>query len=302
MRTVLFMVFRRIQLLVGGTGGRGYASLPVIGAVYRGLLRALKPAGLRDVQYQGATMRVNADDPLATPLLLGTDYNGPEMELVRRHLRPGMIAVDAGANIGCFSVVMSQCVGPQGRVVAFEPGPANHALLTHNIEVNGYTQTVAERQAVADEPGEATLHMSDSDSGYHSLSEAAAPDASSSVTVRTTSLDAYFAEPIPAVDFVKLDVQGAEMSALRGMRGLLTASPDMTLITELDVDCMVANGDDPREYLQVLVDHGFRLHHISHDPRAENPLPELTVDGALALQAAEGRHINLYCPRTTERG
>lgn len=302
MRSVLFSAFRRIQLLVGGSAGRGYASLPIIGAVYRGLFRALKPSGQREVSYQGARMRVNADDPLAAPLLLGADYNGPEAALVRRHLRPGMVAVDAGANIGCFAVVMSQCVGSSGRVVAFEPGPANHALLARNLAINGYTQAVAERMAVSDEVGEATLHMSDSDSGYHSLSEAAAADASSSVTVRTTSLDAYFGEPCPVVDLVKLDVQGAEMSALRGMTGLLAASPDVTLITELDVGCMVANGDDPREYIQALVDLGFRLHHISHDPRTDDPLPELTVEGALTLQAAEGRHINLYCPRTRERG
>ena len=295
-------MFRRTQLLISGSRGRGYASLPVVGLLYRAAYRALKPSGIRRVKYQGARIYVDANDPLADPLLLGMDYNHPEMALVRRHLQPGMLAVDAGANIGCFSVVMAQAVGESGRVVAFEPGAENHAMLRRNVESNGYAQVSPEPMAVADTVGEATLYMSDSDSGYHSLSEAAAADATSSTTVLTTSLDAYFGDPCPSIDFIKLDVQGAEAAALRGMRRVLQASPSVTLLTELDVDCMEANGEDPRTYLEDLVGHGFELHHISHDARADDPLPRLTIDEVLALQAAEGRHINLYCPRATALG
>jgi FkbM family methyltransferase len=65
------------------------------------------------------------------------EYSEHEVDLFRRILRPGMIALDIGANIGAFTVPIARAVGPEGRVFAFEPQRPLHLMLCANLSLNG---------------------------------------------------------------------------------------------------------------------------------------------------------------------
>ncbi|MBM3213305.1 FkbM family methyltransferase [Candidatus Poribacteria bacterium] len=291
--SAIFRCFRALRTAVGGRAGRGYARLPVVGAVYRALYERLKPRGTVVVPFRGFHVQVDASDPTHAMLLMGMDFNDPEIELLEQRLKPGMTVVDVGANVGCLSLVMARQVGRTGKVFAFEPGPDNYARLVANVARNHVDVVVAEGSAVTDEVGETTLYLSAEACGDHSIRPG--ESRRRSVIVPTTSLDAYLGSASVRPDFVKIDVQGAEGAVLRGMQSVLKARPLPDLLLEFDPAALSLYGDDPAAVLLDLTTRGYVLHHVLHDPKQAKSLRRVTAHQALEACRAEGRHINLFC-------
>ena len=126
-------------------------------------------------------------------------------------------------------------------ILAFEPAPRNYELLTANVWRNGFTNVVCFPWALGDTPGFAPLQLSASNTGDHRL-HGSSGDA---VTVRVAALDEVLAIRGP-VDVVKLDVQGSEHAAVRGMEQLLRASPSVLVVAELSPADARAAGTEPR--------------------------------------------------------
>ena len=133
-----------------------------------------------------------------------------------RMLRPGMSVVDVGAHVGYYSVLCAQRVGPAGRVIAFEPEAHNRRLLQANLLLNDCANVSVHASAVDAAAGAARLFLSQTNRGDHRLQAVAGR---SSVAVDTVPLDAVLGGL--AVDFVKIDTQGAEPRVLHGMAGLI---------------------------------------------------------------------------------
>lgn len=177
----------------------------------------------RPILYDGHVIRIDAQDTLR--VLSGRPVDPAEMALLASHLSAGGVAVDIGANIGLYTLAMARRVGPHGHVFAFEPAPENFALLAQNIESNGYAAIVtASRTAIADRSGPGRLALDAHNSGMHRL----APDGT--VEVETACLDDLLAGQ--RVDFVKIDIEGAEVAVLRGMRSIIAANPCIALLVE----------------------------------------------------------------------
>ncbi len=84
----------------------------------------------------------------------------PEVvEVVRQYVKPGMTALDIGAQSGYFSLLLSKLVGPGGNVIAFEPLPANFRVLEENVHLNGLTNVTVRREAVAEHSGEMSFEF-----------------------------------------------------------------------------------------------------------------------------------------------
>lgn len=135
-----------------------------------------------------------------------------------RMLQPGMTVVDVGAHVGYYSVLCAQRVGRAGRVIAFEPEAQNRRLLHANLLLNDCANVAVHASAVDAAAGSARLFLSDSNRGDHRLHAVAGRR---SVAVDTVSLDAALAGL--ALDFVKIDTQGAEPRVLHGMAGLIAS-------------------------------------------------------------------------------
>jgi FkbM family methyltransferase len=155
-------------------------------------------------------------------------YDVPFTRFLQRELRPGDVVLDVGANIGVFTLLAAQLVGPQGRVVSYEPDPDNLVLLRDNISMNYVARWVdVVPQAVAADAGAVTLHRTLRFQGNSSLVEhdagyraAFAVDEHDTVTVEAVTLDAA-AGDFARIDLVKIDVEGAEHLVLAGMQRLL---------------------------------------------------------------------------------
>jgi FkbM family methyltransferase len=205
-------------------------------------------------------------------------------------LGPGMTFVDIGAHVGLFAVPASQWVFPDGQVFAFEPHPGNRALLEENLTANqcGGVHVIA--FAVSDQTGSAPLHISAFNTGDHQLY--GTHRGRRTVDVQCTTLDDFF-EAGTRIDVIKMDVQGAEGAAFRGMRRVLADNPDIAVIWELSPSQLRSAGDDPAAVLQWLVDAGF---HLSLIDDAADAVIRGTVDEILQ-QCPDDSYMNILCRR-----
>jgi len=146
----------------------------------------------------------------------------PEVqEVLQRHLRPGMTFYDVGANIGLFSLLAARLVGKDGRVVAFEADPEIATRLREHVARNGFGWIKVEQKAVWSEPS--TVYFARIDpaaSPDRGLGHVVPTGARDTIQVTAVSLDNY-GETRPAPDFIKCDVEGAEVEVFRGAERLL---------------------------------------------------------------------------------
>ena len=166
-------------------------------------------------------------------LALGT-YEVPIQNIFAQHLKAGDVFYDIGANVGFFSIIAAKLVGEEGKVFAFEPGEENAKSIRHNAELNNFNQIEVIEKAVSNTSGEGEFLLAKY-SGGHALATAdAPPDLAGKVTVDLVSIDDLIAaEQIEPPNFVKVDVEGAELDVLKGMtQTIKTYQP--TVIYEVD--------------------------------------------------------------------
>ncbi|MET0151315.1 MAG: FkbM family methyltransferase [Candidatus Binatia bacterium] len=213
-----------------------------------------------------------------------------EKILYERELHPGMTVVDAGANVGYFSLLFARLVGPTGRVYAFEPDPGNFNLLDRNIKRNGYGNITAVPMALSRESGRRKFSRSPHNFADHCLGDGLGKR--ELLEVEVVRLDDFFAGAPKQVDFLKLDIQGAEFAAIDGAKELLRANPEIVLLTEFWPDGMRRFGDDPEEYLATLGALGFSLRLVAGRSRPELRLIDHVED---LFKLCEGeRAVNLF--------
>ncbi len=184
---------------------------------------------------------------LATFLAEGVTWEPETSNLLDLTLREGMTFVDVGANIGLHTLRGARAVGPSGVVFAFEPTPKVFQLLQRSVYLNGLGDICrCTNLALSTSEGVATLHLSDV-CGHNSLYQLAEKEEKSQLTVKTASFDAVLQEA-PRIDVVKLDVEGAELDVLDGMKHLLAKHWNILLIVEYGVPHLERLGIGPAEW------------------------------------------------------
>ncbi len=192
----------------------------------RGLLSRAAPDGLSEVIVAGGALagkRLQLNLQTEKDLWLGT-YE-PELQAALRSIaKERMTAYDVGANIGYITLLLMDLLGPEGRVFAFEPHPANLERLKTHLELNpGGSRVVVVPAAVGKEMGRAEFLIHPSASrGKLRGSEGRRATYSHPIEVEVLDLDSFvFTGGRPAPDLVKIDIEGGEANALAGMRRLM---------------------------------------------------------------------------------
>ena len=188
------------------------------------------PSERRDVVLNvrgGGRLCVPEDLGQTTPyvLLEQEDWFEHEIRFVRRWLKPGMRVVDVGANYGVYTLAAARAVGREGRVWAFEPTPASAGYLERSLGMNEGIPAKLLRLAVSDHAGEVPFLLKGSPE-ENAVATAGAPGAIGVPAARLDDLAAEWGE----VDFLKLDVEGHELQAIRGGERFLSERSPLVML------------------------------------------------------------------------
>ena len=215
----------------------------------------------------GARFAVDTQDLIQRYLYLFGTWE-PRMTLwLSRRLGPGDTFIDVGANIGYFSVLASQLVGPKGRVVAIEASRAFQDWLERNARLNGCTNIRSVHTAVSDKHQILTFILASSaNMGANSIVPYDGP-AESTFDIEAFPLpDVLEADEIANARVVKVDVEGAEGSVVRGMAPLLERlRPDAEVTVEVTPDRMEQLGDSVAELLDTMRGAGFHVYRLANE-------------------------------------
>jgi FkbM family methyltransferase len=146
----------------------------------------------------------------------------------------GDLVVDVGAHIGHYTLTAAKRVGIEGKVFAIEADPANFEILIKNISLNNLENVIALNYAAYSEKGEMNLYLRNSDFGftkYSTVIQDFTNHKEKSVIVKANTLDALVNQY--EVNWIKIDVEGAELEVLKGATRLLSNSKRLTLLIEV---------------------------------------------------------------------
>ena len=149
-------------------------------------------------------------------------YEPAETELIKKILKPDWTCLDIGAHIGYFTLLMAQQCK---EVIAFEAEPRNAATLVMNIKLNKLENVKSHCLIVGDHHGWSNLYLCDKDTGMHRVYPSKwCTDITISIPI--VALDSTYSK----IDFIKMDIEGSEMSALKGMQPLLEINHPILLL------------------------------------------------------------------------
>lgn len=199
----------------------------------------------------------------------GEDYDRSNFELIVRLIKPGQVCLDAGANIGVYSVVLASLCGGGDLVHSFEPVAHIRAKLHANLRLNGFRDINVNACALGASAAELPMYQVKEGQfrgGVSSLVktenyEALGADAYEVVKVAVKALDEYVAEKgLERVDFMKIDVEGFELDVLEGaVRVMREMSPH--ILFEHDPGRMKTRRGD---FGGFFAEHGYRVHEFKH--------------------------------------
>lgn len=156
----------------------------------------------------------------------------PSESDVLRFFRPeiGWTVVDAGANIGYYTLIASKLVGSEGKVISIEPEPRNFSLLCRNIRDNHLSNVVPLQVALSDKDGYEELIMDASPSGHSIISNPNASGLNRRIAIRTRNIDSLLRGlNIEKVHLFKIDVEGAELRVLEGGKNALESGTSLII-------------------------------------------------------------------------
>jgi len=174
------------------------------------------------------------------------------MDIIESEVQEGDVAFDLGANLGYVTIHLADYVGEKGKVYAIEPSPRNFEILDETIRVNKLQDIVkADPFAISSHSGQRELNISD-ESNLNSFVKT--KYTKNTITVDTVSIDDYFSEK-EFPNFIKMDIEGAEVDALAGIDRILDHKFCMKILMEIHP--MYYDGDVFSDQLERLFNRGF---------------------------------------------
>jgi FkbM family methyltransferase len=225
--------------------------------------------------------------------LLKGSYERHMRRLFKHELTSGMRVLDVGANIGYYTLLAADAVGSAGRVFAFECVPSNARFLRHNVALNGFSNTVSIVQKAAGRGSGVSRCFADTRYSLRS-SLVLEPEGAQAIDVECTTIDDVVGSR-ESIDVAKVDVEGMEIDAIKGMEQTIARSESLTMFVECCPHMLSLAGGSVAELLGELDRHDFRVQIIDEpERRLSADLSELFA----AERAGDKKYsVNLYCKK-----
>lgn len=239
------------------------APSPVAFAVYVGNERLITRVALNNFDL---IFFVEADDRLIVPHLVTTGIWEPEVtNFFLKNIEETSHCLDVGANFGYYSLLMGKCAH-SGRTIALEPDSKIFELLRDNIFVNDAQDSMRPvHAAAAAESGQLTLYRRVTRSGNTSIillpeeyTTCLGEKRVEPFTVDAIRVDALLPDLDGRIDFIKVDVEGAEPLVFRGACETIARNPHLRIVMEWSPDQIQAAGFDPGDFTRALAAMGLR--------------------------------------------
>jgi FkbM family methyltransferase len=197
------------------------------------------------------------------------NFESLELNFVYNSLSHGDVFIDIGANGGLYSILASKRIGDSGSIYAFEPGLRELDLLHHNIEINSCENIEVVAKALSNQQGSAQFAIS-YDGAMNSLRETDHPmqQIKEWQTVETTTLDQFVEDfSIQKVDFIKVDVEGAENLVFEGAKKVLSSDQKLTILFEACDSNLGSFGYSAKELVTKIRGFGFYIYFIDNNEK-----------------------------------
>lgn len=214
--------------------------------------------------------KIILDDKDSLGLKQNDVYDEHETQLIKKIVQPDHVVLDIGANIGYFTLLMSQVEGV--HVYAFEPDPDNYIILQKNLTLNKVFNVHPYNFAMGDKHTEIDLNKCEFNRGMHRVYKSKwCTDGVIKVPMRT--VDEVMNDI--HVDFVKIDVEGSEFGVLKGMTNLIRNSHP-TLLLEFHPPGIEEYGANPIHLFNFIRDFGYAIHLCGIHGHPD--IPNISVD------------------------
>lgn len=214
---------------------------------------------------KGQRIALNVDDWIPYQIFLTGFYAIEYLhtQYFRNIVREGMVFFDVGANIGYYTIQAAARVGDNGGVYSFEPVRSTFEKLQKNILINSFRNVSANRLIIYEKECEMEIMPGDNgNTGSAKIPPKGVVSKMNAEKVKAVTLDGFVEKKgVEKIDLIKIDVEGSELSVLRGMKNILEKMSPRLLI-ELTENTLKAHGTSCREVLQYLKDSGYFPYNI----------------------------------------
>jgi FkbM family methyltransferase len=228
------------------------------------------------------------DRILALYLLKCGANEDAERKLFASRVKKDWTVIDIGANLGCYALLASDLVGDKGNVIAFEPDAENFLMLERAIQNNGITNVSIRREAVSDLSGPSYLYLSAEHGGDHSLYDPG--EGRIRQRIDSVRLDDVI-KPGERVHLIKMDIQGSETKALRGMSRVIQENPDLIMFIEFSPEDLRQAGSSADEFWALIKELGFKADYI--DEKNGTTIQKSFAE--LVVICGQHGYVNLFC-------
>ncbi len=188
-------------------------------------------------------------------------YEKENFCFINNEVKKGMTVLDIGAHIGLMVVIFSKKVGREGAVYAFEPTPSTFKILQETIKLNNVKNVNAIPVALAEKKGKLNFYISDNsaDNSNSLVNNHRTDRKEEAIEVEVNTVDHFVAEEkINNIDFIKIDVEGAEFQLLKGSIGTIKKHKPK-IILSIHPEGIKNFGDSAEDIWNLLNDARYKI-------------------------------------------
>lgn len=216
--------------------------------------------------YDDLKMEIDTREYIQAMIYLFGNFEPPTIKFLEEYIKKGHVIIDIGANVGYHTLIFSKLTGENGFVYAFEPEPLNYKTLKKNVDLNNLDNVRCVNKAISEKQETLDFFVSNSfNKGTHSLVYNPIQHSQESIKIDAIPLSHFILEnDLNKIDFIKIDVEGAEYEVIKGMEtSLIEYKP--TLLVEINNEAQETHGKTSKSLKEYICGFGYDCYEITEN-------------------------------------